>query len=441
MLGKSTNIFLISNISGTTFHWTTTLTSGNISGFSADSGLVINQVLINSLATPGIVTYHIAPKIGSCWGNTVDFPVTVTPGDSVKVSISASANNVCTGTPVTFTATPANGGSLPSYQWKVNGTGAGPDSPVYAYIPLNGDIVSCVLTSSNTVCTSNNPAMSNPLYMVILSNTIVDVTIAASDNPQCAGLPVTFTATPTNGGSAPSYQWKVNGNSVGTNSPIYTYNPASGDQVLCFLTSNIDCPTGNPATSNTITMNVPSSPVVTFTRCFDSITTTNAQPFKLKGGIPLGGTYSGAGVTNGIFYPAIAGAGIHLITYTYTNAALCAAVHDRHDHHDHHDLHDLWPTYDRHPRQQNLPDCQDRQPMLVCTKFKLWNRNSREHRSARQLPAGEISSIEYRVSSIRLPMGRTHELRRIHHDTRGLPARMACPIRVRLEYPFCRMDE
>ena len=75
-----------------------------------------------------------------------------------------------------------------------------------------------------------------------------------------------------------------------------------------------------------ITMNVPTSPVVTFTRCFDSITTTTAQPFKLKGGIPLGGTYSGAGVTNNIFYPAIAGAGTHQITYTYTNAALCSAI-------------------------------------------------------------------------------------------------------------------
>jgi uncharacterized protein (TIGR02145 family) len=65
--------------------------------------------------------------------------------------------------------------------------------------------------------------------------------------------------------------------------------------------------------------------VVTFTRCFDSITTTNAQPFNLKGGIPLGGMYSGAGVAGGNFHPAIAGVGTHQITYTYTNAALCSA--------------------------------------------------------------------------------------------------------------------
>jgi uncharacterized protein (TIGR02145 family) len=72
-------------------------------------------------------------------------------------------------------------------------------------------------------------------------------------------------------------------------------------------------------------MNVATTPVVTLTRCNDSITTTNAQPFKLKGGIPLGGTYSGAGVTNGILYPAIAGVGTKIITYTYTNSATCSA--------------------------------------------------------------------------------------------------------------------
>jgi uncharacterized protein (TIGR02145 family) len=507
--GDSTDIVLTSNVSGTMFHWTASLTSGNITGFSADSGLVINQLLINSLSTPGVVTYQITPKVGSCSGAIVYYPVTVTPGDSVKVSITASANNVCSGTPVTFTATPTNPGTTPTYQWKVNGINVGTNSPVYSYIPNNGDLVSCVLTSSAT-CTTNNPASSIQYPVSVNPNLPVSVTVTASQNPVCAGTSVTFTATPTNGGLSPSYQWKVNGINVGTNSstysyipnngdlvsciltssetcttnnpassiqypvsvnpnlpvsitisasanpfcqgssvtftttpvngggtpgyqwqinginvgtniPNYTYNPLNGDLVTCILTSSVACPLGNPATSNIITMivnsNLPAgvtiatssnpfcpgtsvtftstpinggttpsyqwkvngvnagtnssaftynpangdsircvmtsnlncvtnnpassqdiimsgtlAPIVTFTACFDTITTVNAKPIKLKGGIPLGGTYSGPGVNSltGVFTPSTAGVGTKTINYTYTNAAMCSASRNIH---------------------------------------------------------------------------------------------------------------
>jgi hypothetical protein len=43
------------------------------------------------------------------------------------------------------------------------------------------------------------------------------------------------------------------------------------------------------------------------------------SPFTLNGGSPAGGVYSGVGVSNGIFNPAVAGVGTHVITYTYTN--------------------------------------------------------------------------------------------------------------------------
>jgi hypothetical protein len=46
-----------------------------------------------------------------------------------------------------------------------------------------------------------------------------------------------------------------------------------------------------------------------------------APAFTLTGGNPAGGTYSGPGVSAGMFDPATAGAGMHAITYTYTNPA------------------------------------------------------------------------------------------------------------------------
>lgn len=49
----------------------------------------------------------------------------------------------------------------------------------------------------------------------------------------------------------------------------------------------------------------------------------NAAPFTLTGGSPTGGTYSGPGVSLGTFDPAVAGVGIHTITYTYTDSSGC----------------------------------------------------------------------------------------------------------------------
>lgn len=45
--------------------------------------------------------------------------------------------------------------------------------------------------------------------------------------------------------------------------------------------------------------------------------------FILNGGFPIGGTYTGLGVTDSIFDPQVAGVGSHSITYTYTDGNNC----------------------------------------------------------------------------------------------------------------------
>lgn len=262
------------------------------------------------------------PSVNPVSSNTIS--MIVYPILPVSVTVAPSGNPVCSGTLVTFTANPSNPGLSPVYQWKMNGTGVGTNNQTYAYSPLNGDIITCTLASSEP-CTSNNPAVSNPVSMTVMNYSAVDVSVSPSANPVCPGIPVTFTAIPLNGGLSPVYLWKVNGITVGSNSTTYNYIPAASDLVYCIFTSNLSCTTNNPALSNFITMSIKSPPVVSFIRCNDSITTTNAKPFRLKGGIPLGGIYSGAGVTNGIFNPAAAGVGNKQITYSYTNASLCSA--------------------------------------------------------------------------------------------------------------------
>jgi hypothetical protein len=94
------------------------------------------------------------------------------------------------------------------------------------------------------------------------------VTIAAyPGNEVCHGTVVNFAATPSLGGSAPSYTWIVNGANAGT-SAILSYAPANGDDVYCVMNSNYHCRLADQAISSHINMivDVAMTPTVTVTQ-------------------------------------------------------------------------------------------------------------------------------------------------------------------------------
>lgn len=167
------------------------------------------------------------------------------------------------------------------------GNGSGSNS-VWAYYKIDGgawtlfgssvnqSTASGTFTSSTLSCTSSIQIKvealtrnSNSAYVTIDNVQITacpvvvpSVSIAASSNSICSGTSVTFTVTPTNGGSSPSYQWKLNGTNVGTNSTTYTNSGfTNGDVVSCVMTSNAACASPATATSNSVTMSVTNTSV------------------------------------------------------------------------------------------------------------------------------------------------------------------------------------
>ncbi len=68
----------------------------------------------------------------------------------------------------------------------------------------------------------------------------------------------------------------------------------------------------------------PNTPVVTLSLPIDTVCVTNGA-FALGGESPAGGTFSGPGVSAGMFDPATAGAGTHAITYMYADSNACGA--------------------------------------------------------------------------------------------------------------------
>ena len=93
---------------------------------------------------------------------------------------------------------------------------------------------------------------------------------------------------------------------VGPHTLTYTYTDGNG------------C---TASTTNTIVVfNVPivTWPTVMSSQC------VSVTSYTLSGGLPTGGTYSGTGVSGSNFNPALAGVGIHIITYSYNDLNGCS---------------------------------------------------------------------------------------------------------------------
>ena len=242
---------------------------------------------------------------------TIDIVASITP----KVKITATSKTICSGDLVTFTASPIGGGLKPKYQWKINGVNVGTDSSMFSSFSLkNGDVITVVLTSSMS-CASPTTATSNTITMTV--STSVTALVSVSPNltgTVCIGQSVTFTATPTNGGTTPTYQWQVNGSNVGTNSPIFTTSTlTSGDVVTVTMTSNASCASNSPVTSSPITMTVSASvtpsvtiwPAPTETICAGGLAGFIATP--TEGGLTpmyqwkVNGVNSGSPTTSRVF--------------------------------------------------------------------------------------------------------------------------------------------
>lgn len=239
------------------YQWTKNGTAVGSNTTYTSAALANNDVIVCNMTSNA--TCPSAATVAS-----TPITMTVNPNLTPTVSIAANpGNSICTGTSVTFTATPVNGGSTPHYQWRKNGLNVGSDSPVYTDASFgNGATISCIMTSSAT-CLTTSSATSNTIVMNVSSPVTPTISItSASGTAVCAGATATFTAAITNGGTAPAYQWKKNGVNVGTNINTYSDNTiASGDVISCSLTSSLACVTTANANSNNITMTV--TPLVT----------------------------------------------------------------------------------------------------------------------------------------------------------------------------------
>ena len=248
-----------------------------------------------SASLAGNYTVQVTSSLG-CVGTSVASELTVNAGLPLSVNVVPTPNDtICVGTIVNFNATPTNGGTGPSYQWKKNGVNVGINSSLYTGAGLlDGDVIEVVVTAGTNICTSTPTATSPAITMSVHTNTVPSVTISANPGTTaCADDPVTFTPNPTNGGTTPTYQWTVNGINVGTGAS-YTAGAgtlSSGDVVAVVMTPSLICSSPSTAGAN---VNMVIDPLVTpaVTIAASSVNVCQGEPvtFTATDNAP-GGTY------------------------------------------------------------------------------------------------------------------------------------------------------
>lgn len=183
------------------------------------------------------------------YGNNLyidDINLTAIP--QVLADFSATPSTICQGGNVQFAD--LSSGSPTTWLWDFgDGSFSTLQNPAHQYAAAGNYTV--MLTAANG---SNNHSMVKSNYITVIPISQVSVSIAQSPaGIICQNSTVSFTATVTNGGLSPGYQWKKDGADVGDNLPYYEDSMLfNGQTISCVVTPTVDCPSANPVISNSI---------------------------------------------------------------------------------------------------------------------------------------------------------------------------------------------
>jgi hypothetical protein len=293
---------------------TFTMTSGGaLSGTTAGTAYSTQLTQTGALGAPNFaITAGALPSGLSMNSNglisgtatatgTFNFTVTVSDASGCSGSQSYSITSVCPANPIVFSTSPNLCNNGPDYQLvegtPAGGTYSGTGVTSGSFDPSLGtntvtydytDTYGCAYNSSYTISVNTAPVVSHTTVPSICSNNgVLNLT---------GGSPL--------GGV-------YSGSGISGN----TFDPVAGTQQITYsFTDANGC-----SNANAFTITVNTAPVVSHT-AVPAICSNNGV-LNLTGGAPLGGVYSGSGVSGNTFDPV---AGTQQITYTFTDANGCS---------------------------------------------------------------------------------------------------------------------
>lgn len=242
--------------------------------------------------------------------------INAVPGASPVASFFVS-DSTCEGSALQYYNTSGLTGQ--SYSWTFpGGTPSSSTNPNPVVVYASSGTYAASLVVSNSF---GSDSVYDASSVYVDASVTPTVTLTASAMPVCYGEDITFYVSVVNGGADPDLTWTVNGlqrNNKGDTVVIQNLQP--NDTVQVRVASTAVCANPRVVLSNAMIAQVNPLPVVS-AGTYSNIC-RDTPPFTLTG-TPLGGIYTGRGVSGTTFDPNSAGVGVHTVTYRYTDANGC----------------------------------------------------------------------------------------------------------------------
>jgi len=248
----------------------------------------------------------------------VDVPVTLHVTDDLDLNATATADSyeVCQGSETLIYANAVGGEGTYTYSWSSVPVGFTSTEATPVVLPTV-DTVYTVEVSDGVDTVSSEVAITvTDISQQPDAPTGEDVELCQnSDNTSYTVSEVDL---------ADAYIWILTPSEAGeiigdSNSVEINWNADFNGDVELSVQSQNSCGTSDASDVLSILIN----PMSEVSFDYDTELCFNADPIVLEGGLPEGGTYSGPGVEDGVFYPVGSGSGTHTIVYSYTNDLGC----------------------------------------------------------------------------------------------------------------------
>ena len=176
------------------------------------------------------------------------------------------------------------------------------------------------------VSINNGSIVSDTITVIVIPGypLFTSLILAASDTLICSGSEAQITASINVVNNQTNYLWSVNGIISNSSDSVISVAVDSTTNIFAYINSSGVCNTQFITSANSVTINTfPSTEVIFNSPQANTWICTNEPAFQITGGSPIGGVYSGSGVSNGIFTPGVNLPNINVINYTYQDSNFC----------------------------------------------------------------------------------------------------------------------